>query len=74
MRYLAALLIGIVATGCSGGDVGAEIPKPRPAMTTDQIATMPPEAQRAMENAQRSGDFQAQRMNEMAAAQRAAGK
>ena len=64
-------LVAIV--GCTGADTGSEIPVQQPAPTADQVQSMPPEAQKAMTDAQKAGDFQSKRMAEMAAAQRAAG-
>jgi hypothetical protein len=69
---LLALTGCVFAVGCSGADAGSEIPKAPPPPTAEQIQSMPPQARKAMEDAQKSGDFQSQRMAEMAAAQRAA--
>lgn len=75
MKNLTLIFLAAIAVvGCSGTDTGAAIPTTPPKMTAEQIQSMPPEAQRSMANAQKSGDYQAQRMAEMAAAQRAAGK
>ena len=63
---------GLLA-GCSGGaDDGAPVPESKP-LTAEQIEAMPPQAQQAAANAQKSGDFQSQRMSQMAEAQRQAG-
>ena len=61
---------GLLA-GCGAEDTGTKPPE-RKAMSTDEMQTLPPEAQKAAQNAQKAGDFQSKRMQEMADAQRKA--
>lgn len=73
MKRVMGLLIGVGAlVGCSGPDQGAAIPK-REAPTETQLASMPPQARAMAENAAKAGNYQEQRMREMAEAQRKAG-
>lgn len=74
MRYLAVagvLACSVCFAGCANSDEGAAIPQ-REAPTSEQLQSMPPEAQAAAERARQSGDYQAQRMQQMADAQRRA--
>jgi hypothetical protein len=74
MRLRPLLILAIASglmAGCASDDAGAPVPK-RAAISEDQIKTLPPEAQTAAANAAKAGDFQSQRMREMAEAQRRA--
>ena len=70
--YLFGLLVALsLVAGCGPSEVGAEIPT-RSEPTEQELESMPPEARSAAQNAARAGNAQAQRMEQMAEAQRRA--